>query len=107
MDPCEFVCGGTERGVALGAQDETVPRLVHRMRRHPYHLIVAHRRTATAQPLPQTGLHQLPRLPRTCLEDGLGQFECGHDFFDIAQIDSAPWTISGTQEDHDSLYDVL
>ena len=55
-----------------------MPRLVHRMRRHPDHLVVADRRRTAPQPLPQAGVDELARLPRTRLEHGGRKFEFRH-----------------------------
>ena len=61
-----------------GAQDQAVPGLIHRARRHPDHLFVRQCGRAAAQPLPQTSLDELTRLPRARFEYGRGKLEFCH-----------------------------
>ena len=64
-----------ECGVPGGAQDQAVPRLIHRVRRHTDHLVVAQCRRTAPEPLPQTSVDEFARLPRTRLEHGGRKFE--------------------------------
>ena len=67
-----------ERRIPRGAQDQAVPRLVHGARRHPEDLVVIQRGRTAAQPLPQTGFDERPRLPWTRLEHGRREIEVRH-----------------------------
>ena len=61
-----------------GAQDQAVPGLIHRARRHPDHLVIPQCGRAAAQPLPQTSLNEFAWLPRTRFEHGRGKLEFCH-----------------------------
>src|SRR5690348_1747576 len=68
-----------ERRIPCSAKDEAVPRFVHRMRGHADHLLVLECGPATTQPLAQTRLDELPRLPWTGFEHRGRQVEvCYH-----------------------------
>jgi len=67
-----------ERLVPRGAEDQAVPGLIHRMRWHPDHLVVPQCGRAAAQPLPQTSIDDLARLPWARLEHGGRELEFCH-----------------------------
>jgi hypothetical protein len=69
---------GTESLIPHGAQDQAVPSLIHRMRRHPDHLFVPQGGCAAAQPLPQTDLDELTWLPRARFEYDRRKLEFCH-----------------------------
>jgi hypothetical protein len=69
---------GAESLIPHGAQDQAVPGLIHRTRRHPDHLFVSQCSRAAAQPLSQTSLDDLTWLPLARLEHGRGKLEFCH-----------------------------
>src|SRR3954466_10865554 len=81
------VGGVAERGVPRGAEDEAVPGLVDRVRRHPDHLAVAQSRCTAAQPLAQALLDQRPWLPWAGTPDGGRKLERRHRAVRPRQID--------------------
>ena len=64
--------------IPRGAQDQAVPGLIHRARRHPDHLFIPQCGRAAAQPLPQASLDDLTWLPRARFEHGRGKLEFCH-----------------------------
>jgi biotin carboxyl carrier protein len=72
------ICLLAERRIPRRAQDQAVPRLIHRTRRHPDHLMVPQRGCTASQPLAQSGVDKCPRLPRTRFEHRRGKLKLRH-----------------------------